>query len=785
MKMKKIIEKKSGSLKNGNRISQLNEDDRHDIVSHFIANSSNGLGKNPAQKLDNRSHIKTSSKGRILIVDDDINTRKSLTLIFNNFGFSIDTVATGNKALEAVKNKAYDLIILDVRLPDIDGISLLKSLKEIDAQISVLIITAYASTTSAINALNQGAAAYIMKPLDIDELIIKVNDILEKKRLILENRQLYKIALQEINKQQQKEKELQENIKKYEELANLLPQTIYECDITGRLTYTNHDSYKIFGYTKYDYNNNMNVTELIAPEDRDRAIQNLKGVLEGKKTYGNEYMAIRKNGSRFPVIVFSSPVVSENEIVGSRGVLVDISAQKLAEEKAKNSVEQLQNLMETAPVVICQLDSAQKIQYVNNEFIKTSGYTRKQVINKRWTELDLVSQDIVKSLPFQLEDNTLAKAIEIEVKRKDGNLIWLTVRAEKIKNRLEVIGYQVIAHNITERKTAEKKLEESNERFNILFNHMQDAVMLYEENPNNTPGKFIEVNEAACKMLQYSKEELRELTPIDLLKDKSNMMPDSMESLEKFIKERNLVPERTLITKNGTEIIIDAISHVIYHRGKTLVITLARDIGQRRKTEEELQRSYRSLKRAMDGTIKTVASLVELRDPYTAGHQARVSKLACAIAEEMGYKCEHIEAINAAGLVHDIGKISIPSEILSKPGKLNKIEFQMIKAHPLVGYEILKDIEFPWPIAMYILQHHERLDGSGYPSGLSGNDICMEARILSVADVVEAMATHRPYRPALGIDAALEEITKNKGILYDPQVVDACVQVFNIQGFQL
>ena len=196
MKMKKIIEKKSGSLKNGNRISQLNEDDRHDIVSHFIANSSNGLGKNPAQKLDNRSDIKTSSKGRILIVDDDINTRKSLTLIFNNFGFSIDTVATGNKALEAVKNKAYDLIILDVRLPDIDGISLLKSLKEIDAQISVLIITAYASTTSAINALNQGAAAYIMKPLDIDELIIKVNDILEKKRLILENRQLYKIALQ-------------------------------------------------------------------------------------------------------------------------------------------------------------------------------------------------------------------------------------------------------------------------------------------------------------------------------------------------------------------------------------------------------------------------------------------------------------------------------------------------------------------------------------------------------------------------------------------------------------
>ena len=783
--MKKPLKKQSDSSKESNEIPQSSEEDRHDIISHFIVNPSNGLEENPPQKLNNKDQIKTGSKGRILIVDDDINTRRSLTLIFNNLGFFIDTVDTGIEALEAVKTEAYDLIILDVRLPDIDGISLLKSLKEIDAQISVLIITAYASTTSAINALNQGAAAYIMKPLDIDELIIKVNDILEKKRLILENKQLFEIALQEIEKQQQKEKELQENIKKYEELANLLPQTIYECDVTGRLTYTNHDSYKIFGYTKYDFNNNMDVVKLISPEDRDRATQNLKGVLEGKKTYGNEYIAIRKDGSRFPVIVFSSAIVSENEIVGSRGVLVDISAQKLAEEKAKNSAEQLQNLMETAPVVICQLDSAQKIRYVNNEFVKTTGYTRKQVINKHWTALDLISQDIVKSLPFQLEDNTLAKAVEIEVKRKDGNLIWLVVRAEKTKDKEEAIGYQVIAHNITERKIAEKKLEESNERFNILFDHMQDAVMLYEVNPDNTPGKHIEVNKAACGMLQYSKQELLKLTPIDLLKDKSNSIPASIESLEKYIKERNLITERTLVTKSGTDIIIDAVSRVVYHRGKTLVITIARDIGQRRKTEEELQRSYRSLKRAMDGTIKTVASLVELRDPYTAGHQARVSKLACAIAEEMGYEGEQIEGINAAGLVHDIGKISIPSEILSKPGKLNKIEFQMIKAHPLIGYEILKNIEFPWSIAEYILQHHERLDGSGYPSGLSGNEICMEARILSVADVVEAMATHRPYRPALGINAALEEITTNKGILYDPQVVDACVHVFNVQGFQL
>jgi len=176
---------------------------------------------------------------------------------------------------------------------------------------------------------------------------------------------------------------------------------------------------------------------------------------------------------------------------------------------------------------------------------------------------------------------------------------------------------------------------------------------------------------------------------------------------------------------------------------------------------------------------------IESRDPYTAGHQQRVAQLASAIAKELGLPEKEVEGIRMASLIHDLGKISLPAEILSKPGKLTEIEFRLVQNHPQAGYEILKNIDFPWPIAQIVLQHHERLDGSGYPNQLKNDAIRKEARIVGVADVVEAMASHRPYRPALGIDKALEEISSGKGILYDPQAVEACIKLFTSKGFKL
>ena len=193
---------------------------------------------------------------------------------------------------------------------------------------------------------------------------------------------------------------------------------------------------------------------------------------------------------------------------------------------------------------------------------------------------------------------------------------------------------------------------------------------------------------------------------------------------------------------------------------------------------DSLQRSMKKLENAMNGIVRAIAHTVETRDPYTAGHQRRVADLAVALAQAVGFEAEMIEAVRMAAIIHDLGKISVPAEILSKPSRLTVNEFNLIKEHPQVGYNILKDIEFPWEIATMVYQHHEKLDGSGYPLGLSGDEILPESRVLTVADVVEAMASHRPYRPGLGIDIALEEIQKNQGRLYDPKVAAACQSLF-------
>ena len=206
--------------------------------------------------------------------------------------------------------------------------------------------------------------------------------------------------------------------------------------------------------------------------------------------------------------------------------------------------------------------------------------------------------------------------------------------------------------------------------------------------------------------------------------------------------------------------------------------------GERNQYAKNLEINYEKMQRILNQTVGALATALEIRDPYTAGHQRRVSQLATAIAEEMGLSKDQVEGIFVAGSIHDIGKIYVPSEILSKPGKLSELEFTLVKTHCQAGYDIVKEIEFPWPVADIILQHHEKINGSGYPHGLTDPEILIEVKILMVADVVEAMASHRPYRPSLGIDAALEEIFRNKGILYDPEVVDACIRLF-LKGFKL
>jgi putative nucleotidyltransferase with HDIG domain len=226
-------------------------------------------------------------------------------------------------------------------------------------------------------------------------------------------------------------------------------------------------------------------------------------------------------------------------------------------------------------------------------------------------------------------------------------------------------------------------------------------------------------------------------------------------------------------------------SNLVNHNIVEAVIVNYRDIAERKKEDAQRIEVYNRMKKTLQATVQSISLIVETKDPYTTGHQRRVSHLAKEIASEMALTEDRQDFVRTASIIHDLGKVSVPSEIFSKPAKLSDLEFNLIKIHSQSGYNILKDIDFPWPVADVVLQHHERMDGSGYPQHLQGDAIFLEARILAVADVVEAMSSRRPYRPALEISFALDEILRNKGILYDANVVDACLKLFHEKNYAL
>ena len=335
------------------------------------------------------------------------------------------------------------------------------------------------------------------------------------------------------------------------------------------------------------------------------------------------------------------------------------------------------------------------------------------------------------------------------------------------------------AKNRQERRNTVIQLRKSEEKYRTLFEDSKDAIYL-----NDKEGGLINFNRSTLDLFGYSREEMLGINTKDVF-----VNPDEYGRWQEEIAQKGSVREFEvkLRKKDGTEIDCLITSTVRLARDKSVIgyQGIIRDISELVSNRKQLEKTLKELRKALGGTIEAMALTVETRDPYTAGHQRRVSNLARAIATEMGVSEDQIQGIRLAGVIHDVGKISVPGEILSKPGRISANELEIIREHPQVGYNILKTVDFPWPIAQIVLQHHERMDGSGYPDGISGDNILIEARILAVADVVEAMASHRPYRAALGIDLALNEISKNRGSSYDSKVVDACLRLFNEKGYRL
>jgi len=523
----------------------------------------------------------------------------------------------------------------------------------------------------------------------------------------------------------------------------------------------------------------------IHEKDKVRFLTSIKTAVETGTSWNFEGRVATQSGEMIWLQGLATPTRQADQLIFD-GILLNITERKVAEEKSRFSEEKFYNIFMTTPncVAITRLKDGLFID-VNKGYEDMAGRKREDVIGTRSTDPCQnfwVDPSVRKRMVEDLQAGRDFLNREIEFRRSDGSVRTGSCSARSINIAGEECLISIL-QDITEKKRAAEELKKSEAKYRSIFENAMEGI--YQ---STTEGKFITVNAAFAHMAGYdSPEEL-----IESVKDIENQLYVHYENRKRFLALReangfvnNFKTE--FYKKDGSTFWVVINARVVKDEKGEILYTegLVEDITLRNKAEEKLNQTLESLRKAFNTTINVMTSAIEMRDPYTAGHQKKSADFARTIATEMGLDQEIIDGIRMAGTIHDIGKLSIPAEILTKPTKLTEIEFSLIKEHSRSGYEMLKNVESPWPLAEIVYQHHERMNGTGYPRNLKGDEILIEARILSVADVVEAMASHRPYRASLGIEAALEEIEKNKGILYDNTVVDTCLRLFREKGYRL
>jgi PAS domain S-box-containing protein/putative nucleotidyltransferase with HDIG domain len=458
------------------------------------------------------------------------------------------------------------------------------------------------------------------------------------------------------------------------------------------------------------------------------------------------------------------------------------------------NVSELAAVLDSVNGLFCAYNTQGRIVYMNKKFKELTGYSDEILNSMDISELasNPYKKKIRKSMRSRLEKGN-EENYEICISARDGRNLNVAIKASPLFKQDRIVGGIILVEDITERKQTEAELLESKRRMADTIESLPDATLVIDRD-----GKVLYWNRAIVEMTGFLASDMvgkgnyeyaipfygtRRPILIDMIVDSSVKFDKQYTYVH---KEGNVLFTETKIGKlQGKEAVLWGRATPLFDTQGQVVgaIESIRDISERKNAEEQLKKSRDRLEDIFCGIVNALAVASEKRDQYTAGHQHRVAALSCAIAREMGLSPKRIQDINIAGLLHDIGKLYVPLDILSKPGPLSYIERLMVMTHAEAGYDIIKSIPFDGPIGQIILQHHERINGSGYPNGLNAKEILLESMILAVADVVESMATHRPYRPAVGMEKALEEIQINAGILYDEAVVDACVRLIKNNRF--
>ena len=610
-------------------------------------------------------------------------------------------------------------------------------------------------------------------------------DNIKKEQLIQElNEMKKKIAKLELNEDMHKWAEAKLQREGYEKdiLLSNAPAMIYWLDKEGRFIIVNECFANLFNKSPEDIKGKY-LYDLYPENISDRIYDDNMEIIESKTPKYNIEEFLETPKGMIWVRTDKVPYKDINgEVMGIIGVLSDITHQKQINEDIRKSEEKFRGITERSFDIIITVDQEEICTYVSPSVERVLGYKPEEIIGKHFQVL--FPENMIKKV--ERVYNTLIQGKEIEevnfeVLRKDRRKAIIEVNGSPIIKDDKIVGVQIHSRDITLRKLEEEMIEKEKNKLQKYIDIAGIILKIVDKD-----GKVSLINNRGCEVLEYTKEEILGKNWIDnfvpeRLKNKMNDILTKLRSNQTVAYEYF---EHPILTKSGEEKIISWSNTILKDEKDEFqgILSSGEDVTIKSRVERELQENYQKLQQIMEDTVYTMAKVVEKKDPYSAGHQKRVSQIATAIAKEMKLPKNKIEGLRVASLVHDIGKIGMPIEILSKPSGLTELGYDLMTEHPMTGYNILKEIDFPWPVAEIVLQHHEKINGSGYPNGLKGDNILIEARILCVADVIEAMSSYRAYRSSHTIKEVLKELNRNKGTLYDPMVVDACKELFKYKG---
>ena len=598
-------------------------------------------------------------KAKILVVDDDPNLRKTLSDILRIKGYEVVAAGTGAEGIAAAARALVNVALIDLKLPDMSGIEVMERIKLATPLTEAIILTGHAALETAIEATNKGAFSYLLKPYEIDDLLLHIRHAVDRQHG-------------------------QQEILRLASFPRMNPNPVLEVNAAGEITYLNPAAERIFPQLAVAQPAFGILGDIPCDTGSGVCQETVRELCVGNATFEQ----------------FLYPV-PESDLL--RIYMLDITERKAHEVKL-NRLNLLLLTIRNINEYLLVAESEEALYRFVCEALKGFEGIVGVVIATRLPDYVLkpvawagFSEAMIAALRIRWDESALGGGV-MGVATREGR----PVVSADVENDPRYLPWQEIVQTWQLKSAAAVPLIAAGEAVGVL-------------------GIYSALRSSFDQEI------------ISFLAEVANDIAIGVGSL---------------------------------------------------RLKNKLEATLSSLRKSLDGSVETIASMVELRDPYTAGHERRVAQLACAIGREMGLPERQTEGLRVIGYLHDIGKIAVPAEILSNPAQLTEIERLLVRAHAQTGYDILKNLEFPWPVAQAVLQHHERLDGSGYPQGLKGPDIILEARILMVADVVEAMASHRPYRAAIGLEGALAEITANCGKFYDERVVETCISLFTEKGFE-